>query len=452
MFAAACLTACNSNDLPLAAESFAEDSASFVPQESNVPIRFAPVSVQNVTEDYNQAGIARRSPGTGSYSWDRLGIFCLAKYSIEGLTAVHNPTWSGIARKADLNKYSIWKKNELGSLQFDDNTNKGKIVWGSDYKDEFNFYPANDWFAYGFVAYYPHTENIVYTQGTITALIKVDGDDDVCYAMAAAPKTPTPPTNDTYSAIYRKGFSRSYYNAISGHDSGVDEWIYPRFEFTRMMARLVFYIHMKEEPKYNLHVEKVEMEDFPCIMKVGLASKTSGNMKLNLDSSPKKWFMRNYDDLNAQKVKMMACYKMDSLQIEENFPELSSPFGHFELREENGESISNQKNEDGTYKYALSTAWITIGGGIIIPPVYEGHSRSSLKIYVTLADDNGNTYRNRSAIVVPPPTGGYKTGESYPVPIALSNPIPAPSDGEITDWEVESARNITTNSEWEVLQ
>jgi len=444
-FAAACLTACNSNDLALTADSFVEDSACFVPCVSNVPIRFAPVGMNSVTGIYNQAAASRRSSSTGSYSYDQLGIFCLAKYSIEGLSPVHTPTWSGLARKADINKYSIWIKNELGSLQYNNNSTTGKIVWGKNYKDETGFYPDNDWFAYGFVVYYPRTENIVYTQGTITALVKVDGDDDVCYAMAKSPKVVTGDTN-----LDKSGFSRSYYAGLD-HDDGVDEWIYPVFEFTRMMARVEFYIRMKEEPKYNLHVEKIEVEDFPCIMNVGLASKTSGDMKLNIATSPKKRFIRNFDDLDAQKKKMMTCYKMDSLQIEENFPELSSPFGHFELREENGESISNQKNEDGSYKYNLSTTRIQIGGGLLIPPVYEAHSRSSLKVYVTLSDEEGNKYRNRTYISIPPPAGGYVAGYSYPVSIALKNPIPAPYDSEITYWEVEDPKVIETSSEWEAL-
>lgn len=447
LFAAACLTACNSNDLLLDAESFNEDNASIVPCVSNVPIRFAPVDLQDVTGKSIQAAASRRSNGTGSYSSDSVGIFCLAKYSIEGLTEIHTPTWSGIAKKpVGINEYSIWIKNELASLQYKDNSDAGKLVWDKDYKDETGFYPNNDWFAYGFVAYYPHTQNIVYTKGTVTALVKVDGDDDVCYAMAKKPKTVT---GD--SQLDRSGFSRSYYAGLS-HDSGVDEWIYPRFEFTRMMSKLVFTIRMKEEPKYNLHVEKIELENFPCIMKVGLASRTSGDMKLNIDSNPKKRFIRNKADLDEQKEKMRACYKMDSLQIEENFPELKSPLGHFELREENGEPISNQRNDDGSYKYNLSTQRIEIGGGMLIPPVYTDHSKSTLQVYVTLADDAGNTYRNRKSISVPPPQGGYVAGYAYPVPLALTCPIPSPSDGEITDWEVEELGSINeTLTQWERL-
>ena len=446
LFAAACLTACNSNDLPLAAESFAEDSASYEPRVSNVPIRFAPVDILDVTGKSIQAAASRRSPGTGSYSSDSVGIFCLAKYSIEGLTSVHTPTWSGVAKKPkDINKYSIWIKNELASLQYKDDSDAGQLVWDKSMKDETGFYPDNDWFAYGFVAYYPYTQNIVYRKSTVTALIKVDGDDDVCYAMAKSPKTVT---GD--SQLDRSGFSRSYYAGLN-HDQGVDEWIYPRFEFNRMMAKLVFTIRMKEEPKYNLHVERIEVEEFPCIMKIGLASRGSGDMKLNLGSNQDKWYIRNNEDMVIQKDYMMDCYKMDSIQIEENFPELRSVLGHYELREENGEPISNQKNDDGSYKYNLTTERKEIGGGMLIPPVHQ-RIHNYLQVYVTLADDQGNRYRNRNYISVTFPQGGYDAGYAYPVPIALKCPVPSPSDGEITDWEVEDYGSvIVSNSAWEPL-
>ena len=446
LFAAACLTACNSNDLPLVAESFAEDSASYEPRVSNVPIRFAPVDLQNVMGANYQADLSRRSSGTGSYSYDRVGIFCLAKYSIEGLTAVHTPTWSGKSKDQLLNSYSVWKKNELGSLSFKNNETNGNIVWNCNMKDETAFYPDNNWFAYGFALYYPYTKNIYYTQKTITAFVKVDGDDDVCYAVTKSPKVVT---GD--GQLDRKGFSKSYYEGLN-HDSGVDEWIYPVFQFNRLVSRVDFYVRLKEQSQHNVHVEKIELEEFPCIMKVALVNRATNDLKTSVSNVATRLYIRNQHDLDSINDLMRTSYNLDSLQYVEQFPEMQKVFGHFELREENGETISEQKNDDGSYKYNLTTSFQKIGGGIMVPPVTNKDSRSSLKIYVTLCDDEGNRYRNEKALVVPAPSGGYKVGYAHTVPIALDYFLQPAVDGEIEDWQPVPFGNIdATDTKWEEI-
>lgn len=451
LVAVICLAACSrGDDLPLVASVDGGDEDNYVPQVSDIPIRFAPVDLVDVIgSDYQTNGSTRGSSTESGYSQDSVGIFCLAKYSIEGLTAIHTPTWSGKSKSKLQNTYSVWQKNLLASITSTSNPEAGSLRWANNYKDEFNFYPASDWYAYGFFAYYPYTNNIVFTQKTITALIKTDGDDDVCYAMAAAPKTPTPPINDTYAAIYRKGFSRSYYEAIAGHDPGVDEWIYPQFKFNRLVSRVKFLFRMTEEPKYNLHVDKVEVVNFPCLMKVGV-SRSSGDMKLNEFNYS---YIYKESELGDYINKISATTNLDSLQVVEAYPELRSMLGNYVLKETNGESISGQKNADGSYKYNLTTEKQQVGGYLMIPPVTDGHpTLSKMQVFVTLCDDAGNRYINKKKLVIDPPTGGYKIGKTHTHTIVLSNLIPTVTNSEIGEWDAEELGSINeTLTQWERL-
>ena len=445
---AAWLAGCTSgDDLPTVAGVDVDGEEDFVPEVSTVPIRFAPVDLMNVVGGISQSDSTTRGTDSQSdFSQDSVGIFCLAKYSNEGLTETHRPSWSGISKKDG--GYSVWVKNALASIVTSPRPGQGNITWEANYKDEFNFYPNNDWFAYGFFAYYPYTKNIVYTQSTITTLIRIDGDDDVCYAMAASPKTPSSPVVDSYAAIYRKAFSRAYYEAISEHDPGVDEWIYPHFQFNRIVSRVKFYFRIKENLGFNLHVDRVEVADFPCLMKM-MVTRTSGDIKFTEYKNP---YVYSMDDLGGYYKKISDVTPLDSAQVPEEYPELKSIVGNYLLKETNGASISGQKNADGSYKYNLTIDKQQVGGYIMIPPVTDGHpTLSKMRLYVTLCDDAGNKYCNKSPLVIPPPVGGYLKGKTHAHTIALANLVPIGSNSEIGEWkadvEILEPKN-TTNIDW----
>lgn len=383
-----------------------------IPEEelySNVPFTF----IASLPPD---TGYVTRGTNEGK-TIDNFGLFCLAKYAInDGVTENRNPSWSGKA-KAVINQHSIWKKNVPISVLYTSKTGV-RVLWDNPMNsDYYPYYPDKDWFAYGFVAYHPRTENIVYTQTSITAYIKLDGRDKVMYSMTKGPKDPL---ND--ESMNQKAFSKTYFDYVNPQ-SGAEEYVYPYFSFQTLTSTLNFYFYSKGEPVNNLHIDKVEFDDFPCIMYLGLAkllrtaSKKAYDMKSSIAQKP---FILNEDKFNDNNLSQ--------------FEELAGgPFGHFELYEDNGEPISGKKNADGSYEYTLTTERKKVGGSIYIPPVYSGHSREALKIYITVADDAGNTYKSQSPVVVKTKSG-WKQATSYDIPIWLNNPSQVAKDASLAEW------------------
>ena len=411
----ATLCGCSSEDDLQKNASLTEESDANEALYSNVPIRFAP-STLTALDCEEWGSITRGTPSSNSMFRDA-GMFCLAKRAINiGKEEGRTPTWSGAARSAILNTLSVWKKNVSVDIRYNA-ANKVIIDWNPDMNaDYFPYYPDKDWFAYGFVMYYPRTENIKYTQTTLKAFIKLDGTKRVLYSMAKQPKTVIG------NEIDDLGFSKAYYDAIDP-EPGVEEYIYPYFEFENLTSALKFIMWSKEEPLTNLHVEKVEFKKFPCIMMLGLANmqryanKMAYNMKSNINNVP---FVKNdsiFEDLGLSE-----------------FTELTGPFGDYEVHEEDGSSIAGLKNDDGSYKYTLTTESKQVGGIVYIPPVYAKHSRASLRIYVTLADDEGNKYINENAIIVNPPSTGWKKGIVYPINLWLDNPAEVAKDASLAEW------------------
>lgn len=382
---------------------------------STVPIRFAP---STITATVEEMPVTRTSAGNNEII-NNIGMFCLGKRAInDGILEERNPSWSGKA-KAIINKHSLWKNNVSVSLVVN-GENKGDIVWDSpDNKmtpDYYPYYPDKDWFAYGFVAYHPRVETIVYSQATITAYIKLDGSKPVFYAMAKEPLA------DLDDATKNLAFSKSYYEQLDP-EPGVEKFINPYFEFEYLTSALNFYFYSKTAPQTNLHIDKVEFDQFPCIMYLGLANlrryanKKAYDMASNIKAKP---FIVNED-------------KLQELNLTEQFPEMTSAFGHFELYEADGTSISEKKNADGSYKYTLTEEKQKVGGSLYIPPVYSGHSKEELKIYITVADDAGNKYKCQSPVKVKTKTG-WKKAASYDIPIWLDNPAEVAKDASLAEW------------------
>ncbi len=395
---------------------------------STMPIKFAPVTMAYTVEEMNPT---RTSAGVETIS--NLGLFCLAKRPInDGITENRTPSWSGKS-SALINKMSVWKKNIPVSL-INSGANMGDVVWdvtmNSNY---FPYYPDKDWFAYGFVAYYPRTENIVYTLSTINAYIKVDGSKPVFYSMAKEPLVNIDATTNSL------GFSKSYYQDIDA-ESGMEKYIYPYFTFEYLTSALNIIFWSKGEPQTNLHVEKVEFDNFPCIMMLGLAyMKRSGSVAYDMRSAiATNPFIKNEEAFNDRNLSQ--------------FPELTSCLGHFELYDSDGGSISGKKNADGSYKYAI-TATKRKFGSIYIPPVFAGHSKEDIKIYITIADDAGNKYKNVNPVVINAPTGGWTKGKSYDISIWLNNPSEVAKDASLADWKVETTYDVdATGTNWEEVE
>jgi hypothetical protein len=74
-----------------------------------------------------------------------------------------------------------------------------------------------------------------------------------------------------------------------------------------------------------------------------------------------------------------------------------------------------------------------VGGSLYIPPVYSGHSKEELKIYITVADDAGNKYKCQSPVKVKTKTG-WKKAASYDIPIWLDNPAEVAKDASLAEW------------------
>ena len=410
------LTGCaNSEDV---LDSMSNDEQVLTDEQlmSTVPIRFAP---STITATIEEMPVTRTSAGNNDVIND-LGMFCLAKRAIgDGITENQKPSWSGKA-SALVNKMSLWKNNISVGLKIT-GEDKGDIIWDQTMNpDYFPYYPDKDWFAYGFVAYYPRTENIVREYSRIWAYIKLDGSKPVFYSMAKEPLI------DIDAQTNSLGFSKSYYEKITQEREGLEKYIYPYFEFEYLTSALNFIFASRETPQTNLHVEKVEFDEFPCIMQLGMAylqrlsDKSAYNMKSTISKKP---FVLNQDSLNKLKQKYPT--ELESL---------TRAFGHFELYDEDGTSISGKKNTDGSYKYIVTTEQKKVGGSLYIPPVYSGHSREELNIYITLADDYGNKYKSVTPVKVSSKTG-WKKGTSYDIPIRLNNPSEVAKDATLAEWE-----------------
>ena len=424
--AVAILVGCSDTDDLLTNIPLEEETTSVAELCSNVPIRFADADVSEVMD----GSITRGTTGE-TITLPNLGLFCLAKRPInDGIAGGLNPTWSGLSKNSDLNLLSIWKKNVAVSLRCQTGINKSKVLWDAPNnamsEEYFPYYPDKDWFAYGFVLYHPRTENIDYTYSTIKAYIRLDGTKRVFYSMAKEPKTVIGDDTD------KLGFSKSYYDAISGHDPGVEELIYPYFTFEALTSAVRFNVKSKEEPNTKLHVEKIEFDDFPCIMQLGIAdlrryktTKVAFDMKSSISKKPFILNQHDFDSLALNRFPDMA--------------EMTTPWGHYELKEEDGTSISGKQNVDGSYKYTLTTSDMLVGGTIYIPPVYKTHSRANLKVYVTIADEAGNKYRNSSPIEVNAPSAngadGWERGKSYTIPLYLNNPAEVANNAALAEWE-----------------
>lgn len=407
---------------------------------SDVPIRYAPVFIRDVLVEPDETSQTRGSIDVSNFSIDNVGIFCLAKATLPGNSML--PSWSGLSKNETLKQLSVWQNNAKATFTGRDgkvaditlNTDEGDVsnaLGSSSTRVVPAFYPENEWYSYGFVAYHPRTSYIQYTYSTITAYIVLDGRDNVFYSIAAEPRVSAGADFDALA------FSGMYYRKIAAEEPDEGISIYPYFAVEHLTSQLNFQFQLNEKPDFNVHVEKVEFDNFPCIMQLGLAKRVNGKMLSNISKNP---FVRN-DSI----------YRI-ALKLPELFPSISEPFGHFELYEKDGTSISGLKNSDGNYKYNLSTEMMRVGDCIYIPPVYKSHTRSTIKLYVTVADDAGNKYKNTAPVELTAPSNGWEKGKQYTYTLQLNPPVLSGNNVQITDWTMDETIDINAESKgWKAV-
>lgn len=426
------MVACtNADDLQAGQEVMAPE----VVAQSNVPIRYAPVFIKELLVEPEEISPTRGSIDVSNFTIANVGMFCLAKARLPGITV--SPSWSGLSKNETLKQLSVWQNNARATFSGRDGK-VADIILNTDDGDVPNalgapstrmvpaFYPQNEWFSYGFVAYHPRTEYIQYNYSSITAYIVLNGRDNVFYSIASEPRVSA---GTNYDAL---AFSGTYYKKIAEEEPDEGISIYPYFAVEHLTSRLNFQFQLNAMPSFNVHVEKVEFDNFPCIMQLGLAKRVNGKMLSNIS--------KNYPFVRNDSIYRIA------LKLPELFPGISEPFGHFELYEKDGVSISGLKDSDGNYKYNLSTERTRVGDCIFIPPVYKSHTRSTIKLFVTVADDAGNKYRNVSAVNLVAPAKGWEKGKQYTFTIQLNPPVLSGNSVQITDWSMDDPIDINGES------
>ena len=395
------LVACSGNDEAGNGNAPGEQELTKEQMLSDVPIEFAPIDLTDIQWAIGDVAETRgETVDETDFTVDNIGIFCLAKKMLPN--GPMNPIWNGGSKT--YKKYHVWEDNVQASIIGTGN-GKGAIQWGKEF--QLHFYPTQDWYTYGFVAYHPWTDCLKYEMREITAYFKLDGNDDVIHAI-----TGTPDKSFGVDEVDGLSFSKQYFDEIRTRQWDF-EGTYPVMKFQRLTTRLDFYFCLNGAPAQNIHVDKVEFDGFPSVMYVQLASldKNTGVMSANIAAKP---YVLNKSKLDAIKIN-------DTDLLIDAYPEMSPCFDHFELREKGETPISGVK-VGSDYKYNLTTDMKKVGDCILIPPVTNDHSKRNIQLFVTLCDDSGHKYKNKSAININCPSTGWLKGKRYDVRITLNAP------------------------------
>lgn len=421
------LYACSSGD-DLLTSLPVEEEPDFTVEDvtSDVPIVFGGIS-----DGRARAEITRGSIDFSSFNMNDVGLFCLSTHKLPGAT--ESLTWTDNPQTVDVKKTSLngWLFNAPATI-CEAAGNTGNLIIDNSVPN--HYYPNKNWYAYDFAAYHPRTEHIVRTYDRVTAYVTVDGNDDVMYATAGDP--PSGADDKAYSYKYYKDL-----NSITMENL-------PHLSFTRLSSRLNFKfyfvdnaVEMANAEGRHFRVDSVTFDDFPCIFKFDVAKRENDKLVVSIPERP---FVLNDDD-RPVKAK-------EGGGTEPLFPDLGSAFGHFWLREKNDESIRDQKDSNGRYKYQLDNATaqnpLEVGDCIFIPPVHN-HSRTTINLYVYLKDQDNNSYCNVNPILVAPPTNaGWEINTEYTVEVQLKNPVLMYSRGSLdADWNVHATVIHASESE-----
>ena len=374
----------------------------------DVPIEFASIGGSATVE------MTRGSSNVnGIFQSGTMGIYCIGAKKINEVDA-QEPKMGGY-NTALWQILNLWLENVSAHVESVGN-NEGYIAW--DNPEERHYYPKKDWYAYKFAAYHPRTDYIVRSESAVMAFIPIDGNDDVFTAIAEDPRVSIDAETDA------KAYSQQYFEAVGA--GNIEPEHKPYYNFKHLTSRLKFKVKLKEDCEREMHVDSISFTDFPNIMKVSLAKFDNGNLINNWNNYN---FVLNMDDYMPQKLKNDLPTK--TVTVNGQPEEKVVVNGHFWLRDVDDSSIGEKVNEN--YKYVLNTDdYIDVGDCIMIPPVYKGHSKSTIKLQVFLRDNYGNLYTTLQPIEVAAPNvdendpedkGGWKSGKSYTIKVSVGGNI-----------------------------
>ena len=374
----------------------------------DVPIEFASIGGSATVE------MTRGSSNVnGIFQSGTMGIYCIGAKKINEVDA-QEPKMGGY-NTALWQILNLWLENVSAHVESVGN-NEGYIAW--DNPEERHYYPKKDWYAYKFAAYHPRTDYIVRSESAVMAFIPIDGNDDVFTAIAEDPRVSIDAETDA------KAYSQQYFEAVGA--GNIEPEHKPYYNFKHLTSRLKFKVKLKEDCEREMHVDSISFTDFPNIMKVSLAKFDNGNLINNWNNYN---FVLNMDDYMPQKLKNDLPTK--TVTVNGQPEEKVVVNGHFWLRDVDDSSIGEKVN--GNYKYVLNTNdYIDVGDCIMIPPVYKGHSKSTIKLQVFLRDNYGNLYTTLQPIEVAAPNvdendpedkGGWKSGKSYTIKVSVGGNI-----------------------------
>ncbi len=409
ILAAVALAACSGND---DVWKLASDDHQYLLKKgvlSDVPISFAPVEIADLQWGAEPVSETRGgSVNADEFAADSFGVFCLAKRKLAA--GPKTLTWSKPYANDLYNKHLVWVENEMASVK-SNGGNQGEMTWSDEH--QLQFYPSNFWYTYGFVAYHPWTKHVVFSKSVLKAYIKVDGNDDVIYAVENGPETTFGEKNADVDEL---SFSKQYYDSIRTRNLSWDGTL-PKFEFKHLLTRLDFYFKLENTPTKNIHVDKVEFDNFRCIVILPLA-KGEFNQGLIRSYSDTPYILNDTDTVPDKGLARTKTYDGSYLKDD---PKFASAFGHFELREK-GETPISGIRAGSAYKYNLTSEFKKVGDCIIIPPVKKKYNNSEIELFVTLCDDNGKKFRNSTAITLSAPDQEWAGDTRYKVNITLNAP------------------------------
>jgi len=341
--------------------------------ESDVPITFS----------IDKNSKTRASVSESPFIADEVGIFCVSRKPIDGVSAKANWAQTG---SATANKLRIWQKNTPATIVKKEGSDDSELKWADGVEE--HFYPAPDVslkYGYSFIGYHPYTDTLRYNTSSIQAVFFLDGNDDIITSVTEAPTD----GNDT-------GFSAAYFKTEGGTKK-------PHFTFDHRMSRL----------------------DFTVCLKAGSGV---GNI-FTVDSL---WIERVP---NSIIVTLATLNTTDNTVLPSTAITIATSWtGTYWLRESDDSSIRKGN-------YELSETPLAIGDCIMIPPIQEACFSSvdkynqfkTLNVRVRLRDADRQIYTLKTTVA--PPTNGWKQGKRYPINI-VANPV------NPTDFEMEATARI----------
>ena len=200
----------------------------------------------------------------------------------------------------------------------------------------------------------------------------------------------------------------------------------PYFNFRHLASKLNFTVKLKEATaataEHQFHVDSICLTNVVNIMRLSLAKNTGSSA-----------VAASYSIISS------TTSLPDSIQ-----EKLGDYNGHgtFWLRDTDGTSISEKKDNNGDYVYVINTSSSTDSSSSASSNLLRRRS------FISAAAALVNVTTTKRSISVPS-TGKWEAGKSYTINITMTAPTYyTEARGEITDWETETTEiNVTDNEE-----